>query len=123
MKQQLEASMEAVQGSGSALPVSEDECQWSEPVIEVVHTKQKQRFGGVKAEQHLITASQTCTVPENGQSCKMTWNMESWNAKKMPGQTELQAFQEDLAIKLGGDEMLAMAKVNTGGLLAMFKRG
>ena len=129
MKQQIEQGMDAMSGGENgnatqgALPVSEGECEWSEPVLDVDHTGEKQKFAGVKAEQHIITASQTCTVPETGKSCKMTWNLEYWNAKRMPGHKEATAFQDDLARKLGGDDMLALAKANTRGLLAMFKKG
>lgn len=129
MKQQMEQGMDAMTGndggggSQAVLPVSEDECEWSEPVLDVNHSGEKQKFAGVKAEQHIITASQTCTVPESGKSCKMSWNLEYWNAKRMPGHKEATAFQENLAHKLGGDEMLALAKANSRGLLAMFKQG
>jgi len=129
MKQQIDEGMDAIEASQSeggvqaGLPVSEDECEWSEPVLDVKHTGVKQKFAGVKAEQHIITASQTCTVAETGKSCKMSWNLEYWNAKRMPGHKEANAFQENLAVKLGGDEMLAMAKASSRGLLAMFKQG
>ena len=82
MRAQMEQAMqqmEDMQGQGG-LPVSEDSCQWSEPVIDSQNTGEKDRFAGVKAEQHIITASQTCTVPESGQQCDMSWRMEYWNA-------------------------------------------
>jgi hypothetical protein len=129
IRQQMEKGMQMFNGSEGeggdqgGLPVSEEECEWSEPVLDVNHTKEKQQFGGVKAEQHIITASQVCTVPETGKSCKMTWSLEYWNAKRMPGHKEAADFQENLALKLGGDEMLAMAKATSRGLLAMFKKG
>jgi hypothetical protein len=122
-KKAMENLEEMQDAQGSGLPVDESECQWSEPEVSVNHTKEKQRFGGVKAEQHLITASQTCTVPETGKSCKISWNLDYWVAKRLPGDDEAAAFQENFAKALGGDEMLAMAKANYRGLLNMFKRG
>ena len=125
MRLQLEKSMAQAQDmpEGAALPVNEGECQWTEPVLKVNATGEKQKFAGVKATQTVISASQTCEDLKTGKSCDMTWNMEYWNAKRMPGRDEAQAFQEGMAKAMGGDEMLAMAKVHTRGLLSMFKKG
>ena len=38
----------------------------------------------LEPRQTLITAKQSCTVPETGKSCDVTWNLEYWNARKMP---------------------------------------
>ena len=125
MRQQMEqgmAQMEEMQ-AGGGLPVSEEDCQWSEPVVEVQKTRNSEKFAGVKARQTLITARQSCTVPDTGKSCEMTWNLEYWNARKMPGRDEAMAFQEGMAKAMGGDELLALAKVNTRGVLGMFKGG
>lgn len=125
MQEQMEKAMAQMEDmpQGASLPVSEGECQWTEPVLNVQNTGEKQPFAGLKAKQTIITASQTCEDPGSGKSCNMTWNMEYWNARRMPGGKEAQAFQEGMAKAMGGDEMLAMAKVNTRGLLAMFKKG
>jgi hypothetical protein len=125
MRQQMDqgmAQMDEMQ-SGGALPVDEDECQWSEPVVNVQKTRNSEKFAGIKAKQTLITASQSCTVQETGKTCEMTWNLEYWNAKRMPGRDEALAFQEGMAQAMGGDELLALAKVNTRGVLGMFKGG
>jgi hypothetical protein len=119
---ELEKMQESMQGQG-ALPVSEEDCQWSEPQLLVDNTHEKQEFAGIKAEQTIISASQTCTVPNTGKSCEMTWNMEFWNAKRMPGGKEALEFQQGMARAMGGDEVLGMAQVYTRGLLAMFKKG
>lgn len=124
MRQKMEqgmAQMEEMQGGG--LPVSEEECQWSEPVVDVEKTRNSQKFAGVKARQTIITATQSCTIPDSGKSCDMKWELEFWNAKKIPGEDEARAFQEGMAKAMGGDELLALAKVNTQGLLGMFKGG
>jgi hypothetical protein len=125
LRAQMEKSMAQVEEMSAqpSLPVSEDECEWSEPVLDVRKTGEKQKFANIKAQQTIITATQTCTVPESGKSCNMTWNMEYWNAKRMPGQKEATAFQEGMAKAMGGDEALGMAQVYSRGLLAMFKEG
>jgi len=125
MRTQMEKSMAQVEqheGQGS-LPVSEDECQWSEPDLKVTKTGEKQKFAGVKAQQTVISVRQTCTVPDSEKSCDMIWNMEYWNAKRMPGMKEAASFQEGLAKAMGGDEELGMAQAYSRGLLAMFKKG
>jgi len=125
MRAQIEKSMAQMDEmpDGGGLPVSEGDCQWSEPVLDVQNTGEKAKFAGISAKQTIISATQMCEDPGSGKSCKMTWNMEYWNAKRMPGRKEAQAFQEGMARAMGGDEMLAMAKVNTRGLLGMFKQG
>jgi hypothetical protein len=125
MRAQMETSMAQVEqvGGQEQLPVSEDECEWSEPVLKVNKTGEKQKFAGVKAAQTIISASQTCTVPSSGKSCDMTWNLEYWNAKRMPGKKEATAFQEGMAKAMGGDEALGLAKVHARGLMGMFKKG
>ena len=53
----------------------------------------------------------------------MVWNMEFWNAKRMPGEEEALAFQKGMARALGGDEALSMVQAQARGLMAMFKDG
>ena len=125
MRQKMEqgmAQMEEMQGGGG-LPVSEEECEWSEPVVDVQKTKNSEKFAGVKSRQTIITATQSCTIPDTGKSCDMKWELEFWNARKIPGEDEARAFQEGMAKAMGGDQLLALAKVNTQGLLGMFKGG
>ena len=121
----MEKSMEQTGeiNGGESLPVSEDECQWSEPELDVKKTGEKQKFANIKAEQTIISVTQTCTVPDSGKSCNMTWNMEYWNTKRMPGQKEASSFQEGMAKAMGGEETLDMAKTYSRGLMAMFKKG
>lgn len=125
MREQMEKAMTQMENmpNGGGLPVNEGDCQWSEPVLDIQKTGEKQKFAGVKAQQTIITASQTCKDPTSGKICDMTWNMEYWNAKRMPGKDEAQDFQQGMAKAMGGDQMLAMAKVSTRGLLSMFKKG
>ncbi len=119
-KNMAEAEEVAEQGG---LPVSEDECQWSEPELDVKDTGEKQKFAGIKAKQTIITVTQTCTVPNSEKSCEMIWNLEYWNARRMPGGDEAMSFQQGMARAMGGEEALGMAQVYTRGLLAMFNKG
>lgn len=119
-KGMAEAEEVAEQGG---LPVSEDECQWSEPELDVKDTGEKQKFAGIKAKQTIITVTQTCTVPDSEKSCEMIWNLEYWNARRMPGGDEAMSFQQGMARAMGGEEALGMAQVYTRGLLAMFNKG
>lgn len=125
MRESIEKAMAKMEDmpNGMALPVNEGECEWTEPVLDVNSTGEKQKFAGVKAKQTIISATQTCKDIESGKSCDMTWNMEYWNAKKMPGKKEAMAFQEGMVKAMGGDEMLSMAQASTRGLMAMFKKG
>ena len=128
LREQMEQAMEQLKdaqesGSAGALPVSEEDCQWSDPKLESTDTGVKKRFANVKAEQHIITIEETCTVPESGQTCVLTWTMENWMAKRMPGDEETIEFNKALAEKLGTEEMLAGAQAMSRALLSMFKSG
>jgi hypothetical protein len=127
MRAQIEQSMEqlkSMQESGySTLPVSDDNCEWSPPVMNVDKTGEDARFAGVKADQHIISVHQTCTDPTTGKACEVTWSMENWMAKRMPGDDELLAFQKTVAEKMGADELMSQAQGMSGALLAMFADG
>jgi len=125
MRAQMEKSMQQLEemSDQGGLPVSEGDCQWTPPEMEVNNTGEKQKFAGIKAKQTIISVSQTCNVPNSDKSCKMTWNLEYWNADKMPGGDEALAFQRGMAKAMGSEEMLGAAQAYTRGLLAMFKKG
>lgn len=125
MRASMEKSMAEAEkiGEGGVLPVSQDECQWSEPKMKVEKTGEKQKFAGFKAAQTIISVSQTCTVPESDKSCDMVWNMEFWNTKRMPGGKEATAFQKGMASAMGGDDELSVVQAQARGLMAMFKNG
>ena len=120
-KQQLEEMQQS--GGGGALPVSDEDCQWSDPKLEIKETGEKQRFANVKAEKHIITVQETCTVPESGQTCVLTWTMENWMAKRMPGDDEAMAFNKALAKKLSTEDMMSGVQAASRGLLSMFEAG
>jgi hypothetical protein len=113
------AQMEQMEGG---MPIDEGECRWSEPVLEVEETGEKGRFGGVRAEQTLITASQTCELPE-GKACEVRWSLDYWMAKKAPGGKETVAYSDAMARALGGDDTAALVQMQARGLMAMFKQG
>jgi len=62
-------------GGAGALPVSEEECQWSDPEIDVRDTGERKRFANVKAKQQIITVQETCTVPDSSQTCVLKWTV------------------------------------------------
>jgi len=125
LRAQMEKSMAEIEkmGDQGGLPVSQDECQWSAPELSIVEDHEKQKIANIKVEQTTVSVTQTCTVPDSGKSCDMTWNMEFWNARNMPGGDEAASFQQGMARAMGGDEALGMAQVYTRGLMAMFKKG
>lgn len=121
MQRNMDQMAEA-QSSGG-LPVHDDNCEWSEPDMQVSNTGNKQKFVGISARQTLIEASQTCTDRVSGSQCKMTWNLEYWVAKRMPARKEIEAFTEGMASALGGEDQLSLVKLHASGLMGMFKRG
>ena len=77
----------------------------------------------MKAKQHIITIEETCTVPASGQTCVLTWTMESWMAKRMPGDDEVMEFNELLAEKMGTEDMISGLQASSRPLFAMFRDG
>lgn len=126
LRQQIAASqaqMQQMQQGGSAqLPVSENECQWSDSSLDIQATGEKERFANVKAERHVIRVSETCTVPEKNQTCILNWTLDHWLAARMPGNEEAEAFHKRMAEKMGVDDMMNRLGMS-GGLLAMFREG
>ena len=114
------AQMEQMDGGG--MPIDEGDCRWTEPVMKVEETGEKKRFGGVRASQTLITASQTCKLPE-GKACEVRWSLDYWMAKKAPGGEETVAYSDAMARALGGDDTAALVQMQARGLMAMFKQG
>ncbi len=125
LRAQMEESMAELEkiSDGGGLPVSEDECQWSPPEMDVKQTGEKQKFADIKAEQTIISVKQTCTVPGSEKSCDMIWNLEFWNANRMPGGDEAMSFQQGMARAMGGDDELGLVQAQARGLMAMFSKG
>lgn len=113
----------AAGNAGAGLPINEQECQWSSPDVGVTRTGAKARIGGVEAEQWKVEVDQVCTVPASGQVCEVGWNLDYWEASRMPGRNEARAFQAGLARALGGEDQLSLARIRHGGMLGMFRQG
>jgi len=108
---------------GGSLPVSEDDCQWSDPILEVKKTGEKQRFANVKADQHLIIVQETCTVPQSGKRCEVTWVVENWMARRMPAADEIGDFHAALARELGVEEAMSGMPASSQAMMSMFEEG
>ena len=118
------ALIEKMPTSGpDALPVSEQTCQWSPPRVEMKKTRKKTKIAGMTAEQHLAIVTATCKIPETRQACDVTWVLDYWNARRLPGDREINDFRRGLADRLNTTELLALAPVIPQGLLALFEDG
>jgi hypothetical protein len=107
MQQMAEASATTSPGEpgGTALPVTEENCEWSEPVLKVTRSGEQKEIAGLAAQQSAITATQTCRDPETGKACDLIWTLEQWLAPEAPGGEEMRAFWTGYAQKLGFDEL------------------
>ena len=125
-RKQLEEAAEAMknsqaqQGSGGALPVSAEACQWSEADLEVEHPKEKEKVAGIKTKKHIIRLRQSCTEPETKKTCDITWVMETWLARKVPAEKEARKFQAAYAEAMGLDELASQIQGPAQGLMGMF---
>lgn len=123
---QMEQSVQAMKdarasgNSGGALPVSEEDCQWTEADLEVEHPDGKEKIAGIKTRKHIIRLRQSCTDPQTGKACDITWVMETWLAKKVPAEKEARKFQQAYAKAMGMDDMARQVQGPAQGLLAMF---
>lgn len=121
--QQAMKSMEKAHssgGSGQALPVSAEGCQWTESDLEVEHPGDKERIANIKSEKHVIRMRQSCTDPDTGKNCDITWVMETWLAKKVPAEKEARKFQQGYADAMGLDKVARQIQGPGQSLLAMF---
>lgn len=116
---EYEESMSSA-GGGGQLPVSEDSCKWTDPVLEVESDRKKARIAKIKANKHTIRLSRSCTDEQSGQTCDMTWVLETWLAKKIPARDEIEAFQQAYAEALGLDQLVQQAQGPGQALLTMF---
>lgn len=118
------ALIEEMPTSGpDALPVSEQTCQWTPTRLEMERTGKKTKIAGMTAEQHLAIVAATCKIPDTRQACDVTWVLDYWNARRLPGDREINDFRRDLANRLGTTELLALAPIIPQGLLALFEDG
>jgi hypothetical protein len=118
---QMAKAMDAMEESGgSALPVSEEGCQWSDSELEVEKAGDKEKIAGIKTRKHVIRMRQSCTDPKSGKSCDMTWVMETWLAKKVPAEKEVRRFQEQYAKAMGLGDAAHQVQGPAQAILGMF---
>jgi len=124
MRAQMKKAQDAMKNAGGensqALPVTADSCQWTEGDIEVEHPKDRQKVANIKTKKHIVRLRQSCTDPDTGKTCDITWVMETWLAKKVPAEREVRAYQKAYAEALGLDDLMQQVQGPGQGLLAMF---
>jgi len=126
LKAQMEEARLAMQKSqasgngGAALPVSAEGCEWTDGNLEVEHPGGTEKVAGIKTKKHIIRMRQSCTDPESGKTCDITWLMETWLAKKVPAEKEVRKFREAYATAMGLDGVMGQVEGPGQGLLAMF---
>jgi hypothetical protein len=123
LKAQMEEARKAMQKSqanGAALPVSAEGCEWTDGNLEVEHPGGTEKVAGIKTKKHIIRMRQSCTDPESGKTCDITWLMETWLAKKVPAEKEARKFREAYATAMGLDGVMGQVEGPGQGLLAMF---
>ncbi|KAA1194298.1 hypothetical protein F0M18_02355 [Pseudohalioglobus sediminis] len=118
---QLAKAMDAMeQSGGGVLPVSEDGCQWSDGKVEVDKTGEKEKITGIKTRKHVIRMRQSCTDPQSGKTCDMTWVMETWLASRVPGEKEVRAFQKRYLDAMGLGDAAQHMQGPAQAMLGMF---
>lgn len=112
--EQVESAMTEVEksgapGTGAALPVDDESCEWDEPRVESRRTGERSTIAGLDSEQAVISVKSTCRDRKTGNACEMTWYMEQWLANDQVGGDELTEFWKAYAGKLGLTEVFGPA--------------
>lgn len=127
LRAQMAENLKMVQtqsgGAQGAIPINNDQCQWTRPNVNVDRTGNKERYAGIKAEQHIIQVSQACHIPEQNKTCEVIYTLESWLAKRMPKADEVQQFHGQLAKQLGTEELILGMQPMAQGMVGMFQEG
>lgn len=127
LRQEAERDIELIeqmpQNGPDALPITEQSCQWVRPAFEMERTGENARIAGIRSKQYLVTMTSTCEIPDTQQACVVTWVLDYWNARNMPGEREVVEFRSELAERYGTPELLALTAVIPRGLLALFEDG
>ncbi len=120
-REQMQQALEQLeQSGGGGLPVSDEGCQWSDAKLQVEKSDEREEVAGIKTRKHVIRMQQTCTDPETGNACDMTWLMESWMAKKVPAEKEVRGFHEAYAEALGLGDTARHVQGPAQALIGMF---
>jgi hypothetical protein len=113
-------AMAQSQAQGSGLPVTAEGCQWSDGAVQVEHPDEKARVAGIDTKKHVIRMRQSCTDPQTNKTCDITWMMETWLAREVPGEDEVRQFHEGFARAMGLDDVSRQVQGPGQSLLAMF---
>tara|TARA_R110002110_G_scaffold406421_1_gene626477 strand:- start:311041 stop:312201 length:1161 start_codon:yes stop_codon:yes gene_type:complete len=123
-REQLEAAMKSMQDAqssgGGSLPVSEEDCSWSEADLSVEHPRGTEKVADIKTKKHIVRMQQSCTDRDTGKTCDMTWMLEAWMAKKVPGEKEVQRFHQQYAQAMGLGDLEQQMHGPARSLLSMF---
>jgi hypothetical protein len=133
---QARKSIQDAQGSGqggAGLPVSAEGCQWTDGKVTVEHPAGSEDIAGLATQRHVIRMQQSCTDPKTAKTCDITLQMDTWLAKKVPGEQEVTKFTRAYAEALGlgdvmrqvqgpGQSLLAMFATNWSGVEGEFKK-
>jgi hypothetical protein len=103
MQQMEQAAQAQASAQPQQLPVSAEECQWSEPVVEAKQTGERATIAGFDTGRAVVTVKQTCTDAKTGKACDMVWGIDQWLAATAPGTEESKAFALNYARQLGLD--------------------
>ena len=91
--------------SERTLPVEEDDCIWSERKFNKEVTGERKYFADVRGDREILSYYQTCTVPDTGKICEMSWILDRYMAKRMPGENEIRDYHRDYSRRMGLDEL------------------
>ncbi len=105
--------------TGGTLPVSAEGCKWTDGEVHVEHPTGTEEIAGFTTQKHIIRKQQSCTDPTTSKTCDITWLMETWLAKEMPGEQEVRKFQLDYAKAMGFGDIVHQSEAGQS-LLAMF---
>lgn len=119
-REEAMAAMEQSGQKGGGLPVSAEGCQWSEAEVEIERPRGKETVAGLKTSKNIVKMHQSCRDPGTGNTCELSWIMETWMAKKVPAEKEARAFRQAWAEALGLGESMTGLEGPGAGLVAMF---
>ena len=119
-RQKVMDSMEQSGQQGGGLPITSDGCQWSESEVEFERPRGKETVAGLKASKNILKMHQSCRDPGTGNTCELSWIMETWMAKKVPAEKEARAFRQSWAEALGLGESMSGMEGPGAALVAMF---
>lgn len=97
----LKAMQHTQDGSGGALPISAQGCQWSEGDLEFERPRGKEEVAGITTTKNIVRKQQSCEDRDTGNTCEISWTMENWMASEVPGEKEVRAFRTAWSQALG----------------------